>query len=258
MTRILREHLVKRRREAEPHFYWRGGEVSRIEGFSDAVFAFSVTLLVVSLEVPGSFGELVNSMRGFVAFALSFAVLVMIWHSHYIYFRRYGIEDFPAVILNAILLFVVLFYIYPLKFLFGYLVDLILGLDQGIAVASTISREDMPTLMIIYSLGYLTIFLVISILYLRAYHLRESLGLDEPERISTRASIQMYLIHVVTAIASLILAATRDPRLTVYAGLIYATLGITQTLNGVLMGRKLERAIAAASEPDAPVAEDGE
>ena len=33
----------------------RGREVSRIEGFSDAVFGFALTLLVVSLEVPDNF-----------------------------------------------------------------------------------------------------------------------------------------------------------------------------------------------------------
>ena len=36
---------------ADQAFRWRGGEVSRLEGLSDAVFAFAVTLLVVSLEV---------------------------------------------------------------------------------------------------------------------------------------------------------------------------------------------------------------
>jgi len=35
-----------------------GREVSRIEGFSDAVFGFALTLLVVSLEVPMSFNGL--------------------------------------------------------------------------------------------------------------------------------------------------------------------------------------------------------
>jgi len=39
----------------EPHFRWRGTHVSRIEGFTDAVFAFAVTLLVVALEVPHTF-----------------------------------------------------------------------------------------------------------------------------------------------------------------------------------------------------------
>ncbi len=54
---------------------WRSHEVSRIEALSDAVFAFAVTLLVVSLEVPATFAELWIKLHGFLAFGISFAML---------------------------------------------------------------------------------------------------------------------------------------------------------------------------------------
>ena len=114
---------------AEKEFRWRGGEVSRIEGFSDAVFAFSVTLLVVSLEVPKTFNDLMAAMQGFIAFTLSFALLIWVWYNHYLFFRRYGLQDTYTIVLNAVLLFVILFYIYPLKFLATLIVDSFLGAD---------------------------------------------------------------------------------------------------------------------------------
>jgi hypothetical protein len=52
---MIREKLVQREIGARADFRWRSHEISRIEGLSDAVFAFAVTLLVVSLEVPKTF-----------------------------------------------------------------------------------------------------------------------------------------------------------------------------------------------------------
>ena len=116
---MLRESLMKKHQEAG--FRWRGGEIARIEGLSDAVFAFAVTLLVVSLEVPKTFNELDAVMRGFMPFAISFALLMQVWHEQYRYFRRYNLQDSTSTFLNCILLFVVLFYVYPLKFLWTFL-----------------------------------------------------------------------------------------------------------------------------------------
>ena len=69
----------------------RHREVSRLEAFSDAVFGFALTVLVVSLETPNSVDELKPDMLGFVPFALMFAmvldlvraqpVLPALWHA---------------------------------------------------------------------------------------------------------------------------------------------------------------------------------
>src|SRR5205809_3240654 len=64
-------------------FRLRGREVTRLESFSDAVFGFALTLLVVSLDVPKSFHDLVTTIRGFPAFALCFLFLALIWNGHY-------------------------------------------------------------------------------------------------------------------------------------------------------------------------------
>src|SRR5580700_5330499 len=84
----------------EKYFRWRAGEISRLEAFCDVVFGFAITLLVVSLEVPHTYADLMADMRGFLPFAVCFAQLAMIWRTHYRFSRRYGLEDPNTVFLN--------------------------------------------------------------------------------------------------------------------------------------------------------------
>src|SRR6267143_5769768 len=104
---MIREQLLKKEVGKTNAFRWRGHEISRIEGLSDAVFAFAITLLVVSLEVPKTFTELAETMHGFGAFLISFLLLFAVWFNQYKFFRRYGLQDTTTVLLNAVLLFVV-------------------------------------------------------------------------------------------------------------------------------------------------------
>ena len=71
----------------------RGRDVTRLESFGDAVFGFALTRLVVSLEVPKSFADLIVAMKNFPAFAVCFAMLSMLWNSHYRFSSRYGLDD---------------------------------------------------------------------------------------------------------------------------------------------------------------------
>ena len=163
----------------EREFRWRAAEVTRLEGFSDAVFAFAVTLLVVSLEVPKTYPELLHAMRGFFAFGVCFAVLANIWHQHCRYFRRYGLQDPLAVTLNCFLLFCVLFYVYPMKFMFtgAFTQDL------------DISEAQVRMLFLIFSGGYVAIFSIFTLLYWHAWRKRSELALTPLECLITRHSV---------------------------------------------------------------------
>jgi uncharacterized membrane protein len=180
---MLQAIRVRYDREVVDGFRMRGLEVTRLEGFSDAVFGFALTLLVVSLDVPKDFKDLMNAMRGFPAFAVCFLLLVLIWNAHYNYCRRYGLEDTTARTLTCVLLFLVLFYVYPLKFLFN------LAIVQSEGAPMRMTAREYSVLLTIYGLGLAAVYLAIVLLYLHAYRLRDALDLNELERLDTRHMI---------------------------------------------------------------------
>ena len=163
-------------------FRLRGLGFSRLDGFSDVVFGFALTLLVVSLEVPKGFDELHALWAGFIPFAVSFLLLMLVWYGHYTFFRRFGTHDAGTMWLNGVLLFVVLFYVYPLKFLF------LSAFDQ-VGVFNEPSRT-VREVVVLFSAGFSAIYFLFAALYANGYRQRSSLELNPLEQMLTRHAIR--------------------------------------------------------------------
>jgi len=244
---MIRESLSKREAEVRNGFRLRGlGEVARIEALSDAVIAFAVTLLVVSLEVPRTFDELLLTMRGFLAFAITFGMLFHVWFVQYKFFRRYGLNDNFTVWMNACLLFVVLFYVYPLKFVWTLIVNALLGLGttvqtQGGEAMPAVRVEQVPMMLAVYGAGFAAVFVIFTLLYLHAYRMRRTLGLNELEAYDTRMWLQENALMVAVGALSVAIAVFGGTRHVFLSGMIYWLIAPVQFAHGLMMGRRRRR-----------------
>jgi uncharacterized membrane protein len=240
----LREMRMKNSPDVVDGFRMRGREVTRLESFADAIFAFALTLLIVSLEVPKSFADLINTMRGFPAFAVCFLMLATIWNTHYKFSRRYGLDDPTTRFLTCVLLFIVLFYIYPLKFLFTLGInDMIFGASD---TASRITHGELSTLYSIYSFGFAGIYLAFTLLYMHAWRLREALDLSELEKLETRYIIcRVFAVGIIGLIVGLL---ARMPWFPSRGGLIYFLL--IPILRGFRIVHRRQRAALVAAQTE--------
>jgi uncharacterized membrane protein len=239
--KAFREMRMKNSPDVVDDFRMRGCEVTRLESFADAIFAFALTLLIVSLEVPKSFADLVNTMRGFPAFAVCFLMLATIWNTHYKFSRRYGLDDAITRFLTCVLLFIVLFYVYPLKFLFTLGInDMIFGGSGGLRI----SHGELSTLYSIYGFGFAGIYCAFTLLYLHAWRLRDTLELSEIEKLETRYIVgRVFFVSVVGLIAALL---ARMPWFPSWGGLIYFLL--IPILQGFRLVHRRRRAALLAAQ----------
>jgi uncharacterized membrane protein len=155
----------------------RGGEeTARLLAFSDGVFALAATLLVVTLTVPESYGDLREAVAGFPAFALAFAAIVSLWYSHRQFFCRYPLGDGWTVAVNGVLLFIVVLYVYPLKLMAQVFAERFLGVGAG--TEQQLSRSEVQGLLLVFGAAVLATAVVLLVLHARAWQRRADLALD--------------------------------------------------------------------------------
>jgi len=184
---------------------------SRIESFSDAVFAFAATLIVVSFEVPKNFEKLQDLLWKFFGFGLSFIALALLWYVHYSFFRRIEKIDTKIIVLNMIYLFTILFFIYPMKFLISLSMKETEGLDL----------EQFSQLFQLYGLGFIFIFLVIFMLYYRSSKIHSGL-ISEILKFWS----EHFLIYALVGIVSVTIAYFKIGLKFGFPGFVYGLIGL--------------------------------
>jgi uncharacterized membrane protein len=193
LSKMFRKKAAAKKKQHD-YIRRRGQEVTRIEAFSDAVFAFAVTLLIVSLEVPHDYDEFMHKMILFIPFGVSFFIMFSIWHHQNIFFRRFGLHDDYTIRLNAVLLFFVLVYMFPLKFLF-----------VNSFPATHLKPGQMSIVFCMYAGGFACFYFLFAWMYQHAYNQRDRIKLTDVEAFQTKTHIYNYLaVASVSAVAVLI------------------------------------------------------
>lgn len=96
-------------------------ETNRVEAFSDGVFAIAITLLILAVGIEqaisgGDLGEqLLDLWPAYIAYAVSFLTIGIMWANHHQIFRHFERVDRPLLLLNILLLMVISFTPFPTR-----------------------------------------------------------------------------------------------------------------------------------------------
>lgn len=180
-------------------------------------------------------------------------LLFSIWNEHKTFFLRYGLEDKKTILLNFLLVFVILYYIYPMKYLFSYLgtvffVKMKLSLgdhSDGLQLALTnLKQADLETeqwsdLMLRFGFGLLAIYFIFMLLYMNAKQKKLQLNLNRIELFKTQSSIQEYFILVSITVLSILFVLMFKHDGFLYSSLIYLLIPIALLIHQRYRKRRL-------------------
>lgn len=190
MTPLTRKFVD--RCPVEHGFRMRGLEMTRLEVFIDAAFAFAVTMLVISFdEIPRSYDEVIVAIKSIPAFIVAVAQLVWIWHTHNIWSRRFGLDTAYTVFISTALLIVVLIYVYPMRIMAGGMFAWFTG-DYLPSNFKLITLDQLRDMFIFLGLGFFALCLVFVEMYRYAGRLKVELLLDDRELFECRTRVVMW------------------------------------------------------------------
>jgi len=220
--------------------------MTRLETFIDAAFAFAVTMLVIAGgQVPNDIQALLVAFKNVPAFVASIAVLSIFWRGHWLWSRRFGLEDGVSILISWTMLVTILIYVYPLKLLFGGMFYYATNHAVGQPIAAQTAGQARAILAI-YGLGFSAIAVEIILLNLGAWRLREALRLNEHERSLTRGELFGWSLPAAVGLLSLLLSLTLPLRYLEWSGWVYLSLAFLVPLQRRWQARARRRQIAAS------------
>jgi uncharacterized membrane protein len=90
---------------------------TRVEAFSDGVFAIAITLLVLTIAQPRSYRDLAHELGtqwpSLAAYIVSFAIIGIMWINHHSVFTHLEHVDRSLLYINLLLLMTIAFLPYP-------------------------------------------------------------------------------------------------------------------------------------------------
>lgn len=150
---------------------------SRIDNLTDAVFGIAITLLVFNLLNPNSFNDLLVFTKTLPAFLISITFLILFWAEHIRFSRIFTLNNTGLMVLNTLFIALVIFYVYPLRFLTLFLTSVFFDTNVGLSIEG----YQVPFLMIYYGTAAFALYFILFLFYRKAQKLKEELDLNNFE-----------------------------------------------------------------------------
>jgi uncharacterized membrane protein len=219
-------------------FRLRGIAMTRLETFIDAAFAFAITMLVIAAQqIPDDIETLLAAFKNVPAFVASIIVLGIFWRGHWLWSRRYGLEDGVSIFISWAMIVTILIYIYPLKAIFSFMWFFLSGGRVGHMLGPH-SETEARALLAVFALGFIALALEMVLLNFRAWQLREPLRLNAVERALAFREVTGWSIPVAVGMISLVLALSLPREQLDWSGWIYFSLAILAPLFRAFSRRK--------------------
>jgi len=188
----------------------------RLDAFTDAAFAFAVTLMVAGTGgMAPDYRQLEAVLAGAPSFVIAFAIIAMFWLAHVRARRMAGDGDWRFLLLTLALVFTVLLYVHPLR-----------AMASSFAAFVSGNADDydgrLGQMFALYGAG----FVLMSMLTAGLFHTaRRNPGLDAQGQREAYGQVIIWAILAATGIVSTVLTFFRAT--VPFAPMIYATLPLT-------------------------------